>query len=113
MYIFDPQPNVTIFIIIWIKYGMKQKFSSILLKCLVKSFACKIRNYCQINLTSQFSIRTLMFLFYVSFHTCNTLLVDNTPHKNMFNGPYSGMHSKVAHFQKMFHYLKVHTLVFK
>jgi hypothetical protein len=61
--IFGQQPNVTISIIIWIKFGIKYKYLYMLPKCLIKSFACKICISCQINLTNQFSTRTLMFFF--------------------------------------------------
>ncbi len=48
--------------------------------CLIKSFACKIRISCWINLPSQFSIRTLMFSFlFILSHlqhlTCRQYLI--------------------------------------
>jgi hypothetical protein len=66
---------------------MKHKSSLILQECLIKSFACKIRISSQINLTSQFFIRTLTFFFstYPYIHGGNTLLID----ENMFNEPYN------------------------
>ncbi len=63
MCIFGLQPSITIFIVVWIKFGMKHKFSLIFQKCLIKSFACKICISYSINLTSQFFIRTLSFSF--------------------------------------------------
>jgi hypothetical protein len=84
-------PNVTIFTIIWIKFGMKHKCLSIVLKCLIKSFTCKIHISCQINLTSQIFIKILTFFFpkYPYTHVGNMLFIDDTPCKIMFNKPYS------------------------
>jgi len=61
--IFGLQPTITISIIIWIKFSTKHEFLYMLLECLIKSFACEICVSYQINLTSQFSTRTLMFSF--------------------------------------------------
>jgi hypothetical protein len=52
-----------------------------LLECLTRSFACEIHIFCCINLTSQFSRKTLMFYFFAYTHAGNTLLVDNTTYK--------------------------------
>ncbi len=57
------QPNITISIIIWIKFGAKQKSLYILPKCLIRSVTYKIHISYQINLASQFSTRSLMFSF--------------------------------------------------
>ncbi len=57
------QPNVTKSIIIWIKFGMKKKNSSIILEYLINSFTCKIHIPCQINLTRQIFIKILTFAF--------------------------------------------------
>jgi len=97
-------PNVTIFTIIWIKFGMKHKCLSIVLKCLIKSFTCKIHISCQINLTSQIFIKILTFFFpkYPYTHVGNMLFIDDTPCKIMFNKPYS------ASFLEFFYSLNRH-----
>jgi len=54
-------------IIIWMKFDMKHKSSSIFQECLIKSFAYKMHISCRINLTRQFFIRTLTFSFLCIF----------------------------------------------
>jgi hypothetical protein len=61
-------------------------------KCLINNFACEIRIFWRINLTSQFSTKTLTFFFPSPYiHVGNTLFVDDTPYKSMFNGLYSAI----------------------
>jgi len=66
--IFGPKLNVTISIIIWIKSSTKHKSLYMFLQCLIEHFTCKICISYWINLTSQFSIRTLT-LFFLHFLT--------------------------------------------
>jgi hypothetical protein len=44
--IFGLQPNITIFIIIWIKFGTYHKSLHMLLECFIKSFVCEIHISC-------------------------------------------------------------------
>ncbi len=61
-------------------------------KCLTRNFACEIHISYRINLTNQFSTRTLTFFFvYPYTHVGNMLLIDYIPYKNMFNGSYSAI----------------------
>jgi len=61
--IFGLQPSVIIYIITWITFNKKHKSLYMLLECLTRSFACEIHISCRINLTSQFSTKTLTFYF--------------------------------------------------
>ncbi len=80
MWLFGPQPNVTISIIILIEFSMKQKLSLIPLECNPKPDKPIFHK----NLD-------IFFSMYPYTHVGNTLLVNNAPYKNMFNEPYNAI----------------------
>jgi len=91
-HIFGLQPNITISIIIWIKYGTK-KNSIHVSKVLDQNF-CMCNPHFLLDKPNKpiFHKNLDVFLFiYLYTHIGNTLFVDNMPYKNMFNDSYSAI----------------------